>query len=194
MVTTQYDYITCKHIHHINNRTFRNPTLLSHFNNIPISTTTGLLYFLWVVSEETVEHRASTWNNQTAGHNLIKLTIDLGVASNMIAAHHMKGTRVVNNIHVKQLWLSYTFLPRLLDFYGYPVTMVAGFPWVPCYNGCWISAVTLLLWLLVFHGYPVTMLAGFPRLPCYHGGWFSMVTVLPWLLLFHGYSVAMVAI
>jgi hypothetical protein len=53
------------------------------------------------VSEETVEHRASTYNNQTAGHNLIKLIIDLGVARNMMAAHHMKETRPLNDI--KQL-------------------------------------------------------------------------------------------
>jgi hypothetical protein len=69
------------------------------------------------------------------------------------------------------LWLSYTLfakfcwismvtlLPWLLDFHGYPVTMVAGFPRLPCYHGCWSSMVVLLSWLLVFHGYSVAMVA-----------------------------------
>ena len=47
----------------------------------------------------------------------------------------------------------------LLVFYGYPITMVAGFPWLPFYHGCWFSMVTMLSWLLVFHGYSVAMVA-----------------------------------
>jgi hypothetical protein len=54
MVTTQYDYITCKHIHHINNGTGGNHIFLRHLSNTSVSTTAGL-YFVWVVSEETVE-------------------------------------------------------------------------------------------------------------------------------------------
>jgi len=80
-------------------------------------------------------------------------------------------------------WISIvTLLTWLLYFYGYAVTMIAGFQWLPCYHGCWISMVTLLPWLLVFNGYPV-----------YHGCWISTVSLLPLFLVFHGYSVTMVA-
>lgn len=47
--------------------------------------------------------------------------------------------------------------------------MVAGFQWLPCYHGCWISTVSLLPWLLVFRGYSVAMVAGIPWLLCCHG-------------------------
>ena len=47
--------------------------------------------------------------------------------------------------------------------------MVAGFQWLPCYHGCWISTVSLLPWLLVFRSYSVAMVAGIPWLLCCHG-------------------------
>jgi len=104
--------------------------------------------------------------------------IDLGVARNMMAADHMKETRVVNN--VKRLWLSYTLF-----------AMFAGFLLLPCYHGCCISMVTLLPWLLDFSGYLVTMVVGLQWLPCLP--WISTVSLLPLFLVFHGYSVTMVA-
>jgi len=130
MVTTQYDYITCKHKHRINNRTGCNHIFLRHLSNTPVSTTTGLL-----VSCFWRNSWVSIIDNQTAGNSLIKLMIDLGIALNMMAAHHMKETRVVNTI--KQLWLSHTLF-----------AIFAGFLCLPCYHGCWLS---MILNICVFH-------------------------------------------
>jgi len=77
-------------------------------------------------------------------------------------------------------WISIvTLLPWLLYFYGYALTMVAGFQWLPCYHGCWSSVVTLFT--MDFHGFPLTIVPGFSWLLCYHGCWYSVVTLLPWL-------------
>ena len=87
-------------------------------------------------------------------------------------------------------WL---LLPWFLDFYGYSVTMVDGFPLLLCYSGCWFSMITLLPWLLVFHFYSATVVAGFPWLLFCRGCWFSIFILLPWLLVFHDYSFVVVA-